>query len=69
STGFQADGEPGEPLAFITEPCQAVNYFANTWHGVLTPLHTPGRFAVIDRVGDGNNLEEHWFAKPYMIFG
>lgn len=58
---------PGLPQAFITAPGQAVNYFANTWHGVLTPLHAPGLFAVIDRIGTDENLQEHWFDDPYIV--
>jgi ureidoglycolate lyase len=34
---------------------------------VLTPLSGPGLFAVIDRIGDGANLEEHHFATAYRI--
>ncbi|WP_147109352.1 ureidoglycolate lyase [Tateyamaria sp. syn59] len=52
------DGKPGEPLAFLTSPGQAINFHRGTWHGVLTPLHAPGLFAVVDRIGDGANLEE-----------
>lgn len=63
-----ADGDrPGEPRAFLTKPGQGVNYHRGTWHGVLTPLSGPGLFAVIDRIGDGANLEEHWFEEPYVI--
>ena len=58
---------PGTPRAFLTTPGQGVNYHRNVWHGVLTPLHGPGRFAVIDRIGDGNNLQEHWFDTPLMV--
>ncbi len=58
---------PGTPLAFLTQPGQAVNYLRNTWHGVLTPLHAPGLFAVIDRIGAGDNLQEHWFDDPYIV--
>lgn len=61
------NGKPGTPLAFATAPGQAVNYHGNTWHGVLTPLHTPGLFAVVDRIGTGKNLEEHWFDTPYSV--
>lgn len=60
-------GAPGTPLAFRTEPGQAINILRNTWHGVLTPLHAPGLFAVIDRIGSGDNLEEHWFAAPWTV--
>jgi len=61
------DGTPGTPLAFLTAPRQAVNFHRGTWHGVLTPLHAPGLFAVIDRIGSGANLEEHRYASPYEV--
>lgn len=60
-------GRPGRPLAFLTAPGQGVNYARGTWHGVLTPLVPPGLFAVVDRIGDGPNLEEHWFDQPWTV--
>ena len=61
------DGRPGRPRAFVTAPGQGVNYRRAIWHGVLTPLHEPGLFAVVDRIGTGDNLEEHWFEHPYRV--
>ena len=61
------NGRPGVPMAFKTAPGQAINFHKNTWHGVLTPLANPGLFAVVDRIGDGANLEEHWFETPYTV--
>lgn len=61
------DGVPKDPRAFVTEPGQAINFHRGTWHGVLTPLSEPGLFAVIDRIGEGANLEEHWFEEHYII--
>ncbi len=61
------DSRPGRPLAFLTGPGQGVNYHRNTWHGVLTPLSEPGLFAVVDRIGEGPNLEEHWFEQDIII--
>jgi len=61
------DGRPHDPKAFLTVPGQGVNYRRGTWHGVLTPLHEPGLFAVVDRIGPGENLEEHWFDEPYEV--
>lgn len=58
---------PGTPRAFLTQAGQAINFHRNTWHGVLTPLHAPGLFAVIDRIGEGDNLEEHWFEEPFLV--
>ncbi|MGR3321029.1 MAG: ureidoglycolate lyase [Pseudooceanicola sp.] len=62
-------GVPGRPVAFRSAPGQGVNYHRGTWHGVLTPLSAPGLFAVVDRIGSGANLEEHWFETPYRIIG
>ncbi|RID92120.1 ureidoglycolate lyase [Gemmobacter lutimaris] len=60
-------GHPGRPRAFVTDGAQAINLHRGTWHGVLTPLHEPGLFAVVDRIGTTPNLEEHWFPEPYTI--
>ncbi len=62
-------GMPGQPLAFVTNGAQAINVHRNIWHGVLTPLSHPGRFAVIDRIGTSPNLEEHWFETPWEVRG
>lgn len=62
-----AGGVPGLPRAFLTAAGQGVNYLRGTWHGVLTPLAAPGLFAVIDRIGDSPNLEEHWFDLPFEV--
>lgn len=60
-------GTPGTPRAFLTAPGQGVNIAMNTWHGVLTPLQAASDFLVVDRGGDGNNLEEHHFETPYKV--
>lgn len=60
-------GRPGQPLAFVTSPSQGVNYRRNTWHGVLTPINDVQDFLVIDRGGEGINLEEHSFETPWEI--
>lgn len=60
-------GTPGRPRAFMTAPGQGVGLLRGTWHGVLTPLSGPGLFAVVDRIGTGPNLEEHWLAEPWTI--
>ena len=58
---------PGAPRAFSTAPGQGVNIAMNTWHGVLTPLEAEADFLVVDRGGDGNNLEEFFFDEPYTV--
>lgn len=60
-------GSPGEPQAFLAKPDQGINLKRGLWHGVLTPLFEASDFLVVDRVGDGDNLEEHYFAEPYTI--
>lgn len=60
-------GRPGTIRAFLACGTQAVNYHRNTWHAVLTPMTGTGLFAVIDRIGAGANLEEHWFDAPVGI--
>jgi ureidoglycolate lyase len=61
------DGQPGTPLAFLTVPGQGINLYRGVWHGVLTPLHAPGLFAVIDRIGSGSNLQEVPLDPPYRV--
>lgn len=61
------DGVPTNPCAFLADYEQSVNLHRNVWHGVLTPVGAPGRFVVVDRIGDGANLEEYWFDAPYTI--
>ena len=60
-------GTPATPRAFRTAPGQGVNIAMNTWHGVLTPLDVAADFLVVDRGGDGNNLEEHHFEQPWIV--
>ena len=60
-------GQPGRISAFIAAPGQGINLHRGTWHGVLTPLHAPGLFAVIDRIGLTPNLEEFPLAVPRTI--
>ena len=62
-----ANGEPVNIRAFFAGPGQGINYHRNTWHGVLTPLSAPGLFAVVDRIGETPNLEEHHLTTPLTI--
>lgn len=61
------NGQPATPQAFLTKPGQGVNYARNTWHAVLTPIGEAQDFLVIDRGGDGNNVEEFFFPAPFEI--
>lgn len=60
-------GQPGTPRAFLAQGGQGINYFRNTWHGVLSVLDNQADFLVVDREGDGENLEEFQLDKPYEV--
>ena len=60
-------GSPGTPRAFRCGPGQGINMAINTWHAVLTPLEAEADFLLIDRGGEGNNLEEHHFEEPWLV--
>lgn len=53
-----ADGRPGALHAFLTCGWQGVNYARNVWHHPLLALDDDSDFLVVDRGGEGNNLEE-----------
>lgn len=61
------EGRPGDPRAFLTTGAQGVNFLRGTWHGVLTPLAEPGLFAVIDRIGPGDNLQEYRYESAWTV--
>ncbi|MCJ8336568.1 MAG: ureidoglycolate lyase [Epibacterium sp.] len=58
---------PGQVHAFLSQPGQAINLHRGIWHGVLAPYQAQGQYIVIDRIGDGANLEEHWFKDPWVV--
>ncbi len=62
-----SEGPEAMPRAFLTDGAQGINLHRGSWHGVLTPLQAPGLFAVVDRIGEGANLEEFRFAEPWII--
>ena len=55
------DARPVRPRAFLASARQGINIARNVWHGVLTPLYNPADFLVVDRGGDGENLETYTF--------
>lgn len=62
-----ATSPEAQPRAFLTNGAQGINLHRGTWHGVLTPLHAPGLFAVVDRIGQTANLEEHRYTEPWTV--
>lgn len=61
------DGVPVNPMAFLTCAGQSINLHRGVWHGVLAPLRESGQYAVVDRIGEDANLQEHYFETPYVI--
>jgi ureidoglycolate lyase len=64
-------GDPGDPAsfrAFTATGRQGVNYARNVWHHPLLVFDADSRFMVVDRKGDGINLEEKILDAP-MICG
>lgn len=61
------DEGPAQPRAFVTLPGQGVSYPRNAWHGVLTAIGESQDFFVVDRGGDGSNLEKFFFEEPWEI--
>ena len=55
------DGSPGEPAGFLASGNQGVNYAKNTWHHPMIALEGMSDFLIVDRGGEGNNLEEFFF--------
>ncbi|KWV53424.1 ureidoglycolate hydrolase [Rhizobium altiplani] len=60
-------GRPGRPRVFLARGDQGVNYRRNTWHHPLMSLGAVSDFLVVDREGPGNNLEEYFFERPFII--
>lgn len=62
-----AESPDAVPRAFVTNGQQGINLHRGTWHGVLTPLHAPGVFAVVDRIGQTPNLDEFHFDESWLV--
>ena len=62
-----AGGTPGPLQAFISTGWQGVNYDRNVWHHPLLALDMISDFLVVDRGGDGHNLEESPLAEAIEV--
>jgi ureidoglycolate lyase len=59
--------DPEAIVAFHASPSQGVNLRRGVWHHPLVALHRVSDFVVIDRAGEGENLELQEVAAPLMI--
>lgn len=58
---------PADLRAFLAAPGQGVNYARNAWHHPLIALDDETDFLIVDRGGDGANLEEHALAEDAAV--
>jgi ureidoglycolate lyase len=63
------DLDPALLRAFVTRGWQGVNYAKGVWHHPLIALGEVSDFIVIDRGGDGPNLDEQDLAEPVWLTG
>lgn len=53
---------PNEIRAFISNGRQGLNYGKGVWHHPILALENDSDFLIVDRKGEGNNCDEHFFA-------
>lgn len=61
------DGKPEPPIAFLASGKQGVNYRQNIWHYPLISLETSGEWIVVDRHGEGHNINTMIYKKSFKI--
>lgn len=61
------NGRPGEPRAFTVPGDIGLQYARNVWHHPLIAVGAPSDFLVMDREGEGVNLEEVDYDAPYLV--
>jgi ureidoglycolate lyase len=54
---------PNEIRAFISNGRQGLNYGKGVWHHPILALENGSDFLIVDRKGEGNNCDEHFFAE------
>lgn len=58
---------PDELRAFVTRGWQGVNYAKGVWHHPLIALDVVTDFVVVDRGGEGQNLQEQSLRQPVWL--
>jgi ureidoglycolate lyase len=59
--------DPGAIVAFGARGNQGINYRRGVWHHPLIALDRISDFVVIDRAGEGTNLDIERLAEPLLI--
>ncbi|MDC3734580.1 ureidoglycolate lyase [Pseudomonas syringae pv. syringae] len=53
--------------AFVSNGRQGVNYHRGVWHHPVLTIAKRDDFLVVDRSGEGNNCDEHYFAESQLL--
>lgn len=53
--------------AFISNGDQGVNYATGVWHHPILALEDSSNYLIVDRKGEGNNCDEHFFASEEVF--
>lgn len=53
--------DANEIRAFISNGRQGVNYGMGVWHHPILALEDASDYLIVDRTGEGNNCDEHFF--------
>ncbi|EGH47054.1 ureidoglycolate hydrolase [Pseudomonas syringae pv. pisi str. 1704B] len=53
--------------AFVSNGRQGVNYHRGVWHHPVLTIEKRDDFLVVDRSGEGNNCDEHYFAESQLL--
>ena len=59
--------DPAAVVAFRVQPGQGVNYRRGVWHAPLIALHRTSDFLIVERGGEGANLDLEHLATPFLI--
>ncbi|MEQ7919469.1 ureidoglycolate lyase [Xanthomonas sp. WHRI 1810A] len=53
--------------AFVTNGRQGINYHRGVWHHPVLTIEKRDDFLVVDRSGEGNNCDEHFFEEHQLM--
>lgn len=59
--------EPGDLHAFVTNGRQGINYRKGVWHMPMIAQEAGQEFVIVDRGGNSENCEEHYFSEPVTL--
>jgi ureidoglycolate lyase len=57
----ESEPDPSKIRAFISNGRQGINYGKGVWHHPILALENSSDYLIVDRSGEGNNCDEHFF--------